>query len=43
MARNILTGLLAVFIVCAIAGAGYRFGRHLAQKPDAPQSAPPKA
>jgi hypothetical protein len=38
MFRKVLVGLLAVAIGLAIAGAGYRFGQHLAQQDDA---APP--
>lgn len=30
MARKILIGMFAVFVVIAIASAGYTFGRHLA-------------
>jgi hypothetical protein len=30
MFRKIFMGLLAVAIVCAIAGAGYKFGKYLA-------------
>ena len=32
MFRKILIGMLAVAIACAIAGAGYQCGQHLAQK-----------
>ena len=43
MARKVLLGMLFVAIGCAITGAGYEFGRHLAQKDNAapaPASAP---
>ncbi len=32
MVRKVLIGMLAVAIALAIAGAGYRFGQHLAEK-----------
>lgn len=35
MFRKVLIGLLAVAIGLAIAGAGYRFGKYLAQKDNA--------
>ena len=35
MAKKVLLGMLFVAIGCAIAGAGYEFGRHLAQKDNA--------
>lgn len=38
MAKKILIGMLSVAIACAIASAGYAFGRHLAQRDTAPGS-----
>ncbi|HEV7269480.1 hypothetical protein [Pseudoxanthomonas sp.] len=35
MFRKVLIGMLAVALVLAVAGAGYRFGQHLAQKDNA--------
>lgn len=35
MVRKVLIGMLAVTLVLAIAGAGYRFGQYLAQKDNA--------
>lgn len=36
MARKILVGMFAVFVVIALASAGYTFGRHLAKSDAAP-------
>jgi hypothetical protein len=38
MAKKILIGMLSVAIACAIASAGYAFGRHLAQRDGAPET-----
>jgi hypothetical protein len=32
MAKNVVIGMVVVFVGIAVASAGYKFGRHLAQK-----------
>jgi len=32
MFRKIMIGMLGFFVVCVLAGAGYRVGQHLAQQ-----------
>lgn len=40
MFKKILTGLALAAIACAIAGAGYTFGQHLAGKDKVSETSP---
>ena len=44
VAKKVLIGMATFAVLCAIAGAGYAFGKHLAQQDDrASAHAPPAA